>query len=577
MKTEVLNEIKFANTVIMRLVVSLLCTLFLFTAYYFEAAYISQVIIFVLAMVNMRIVLIDGFDALCKIRPNAASLVFVSTFSALLHGFVVLGNKNYFAYAALTLAFFACGEHLEEKNFGRISKTHFYIDRICAAVLPTALVLFVVTVIFNLFAGEGMYETMSRAFSVTALFCPCIISFVCPLISFVCSKKVTDNGIFVKNAETLTKLGNVKEVICDLRGIVADEEYSLYDIFSVNYDKTTLLSVSAAIETHFDHSFAHACADAAIKLGMEIPRCENTFEICGRGVGGVVYGDKYLLGNKKLFKEKKISIPEAVAKADFSGKIPLYVAKNGEFVGVLLFYHRKKSDVDFVASEISRLGKRSVLLAADEYSYAKGNFDILLSEREKVLQEFKKGAKIKAMVISQKPIANADVVATTFPSEKADVVLGNGGMSAVLFLLALGKAIYTAMQKSVLVSVLFAAFFSIASAFGIVTSPLVSGIITALPLAFVFSAARLGLPEITASEEDEMFGKINYTMHIDGMNCAHCSARVKTALESIKGVSAKISLEEKTARIKCPAKTTAEELAKAVADIGFTVVSTERV
>lgn len=74
-----------------------------------------------------------------------------------------------------------------------------------------------------------------------------------------------------------------------------------------------------------------------------------------------------------------------------------------------------------------------------------------------------------------------------------------------------------------------------------------------------------------------MFGKVNYTMKIDGMNCAHCSARVKTALESLKGVSANISLEEKLARIKCPASTDADTLAKAVSDIGFTVVSTERV
>ena len=66
-------------------------------------------------------------------------------------------------------------------------------------------------------------------------------------------------------------------------------------------------------------------------------------------------------------------------------------------------------------------------------------------------------------------------------------------------------------------------------------------------------------------------------MKIDGMNCAHCSARVKSALEEIKGVSAKISLEEKTARIKCSAKTTAEELANAVSGVGFTVVSTEKV
>lgn len=78
-------------------------------------------------------------------------------------------------------------------------------------------------------------------------------------------------------------------------------------------------------------------------------------------------------------------------------------------------------------------------------------------------------------------------------------------------------------------------------------------------------------------EETEMFGKVNYTMKIEGMNCTHCSARVKTALETLRGVSADISLEEKLARIKCPASLDAEKLTAAVTEVGFTVVSVDRV
>ncbi len=81
----------------------------------------------------------------------------------------------------------------------------------------------------------------------------------------------------------------------------------------------------------------------------------------------------------------------------------------------------------------------------------------------------------------------------------------------------------------------------------------------------------------TLLEDTDMFGKVNYTMQIKGMSCAHCSARVKTALESLRGVSADVSLEEKTARIKCPASLDAEKLKNAVTEVGFTVVSLERV
>ena len=74
-----------------------------------------------------------------------------------------------------------------------------------------------------------------------------------------------------------------------------------------------------------------------------------------------------------------------------------------------------------------------------------------------------------------------------------------------------------------------------------------------------------------------MFGKVQYTMHIKGMSCAHCSARVKCALEAIRGVSATVSLEEKVARIKCSASLDAGKLTEAVTSAGFTVESVEKV
>ena len=74
-----------------------------------------------------------------------------------------------------------------------------------------------------------------------------------------------------------------------------------------------------------------------------------------------------------------------------------------------------------------------------------------------------------------------------------------------------------------------------------------------------------------------MFGKINYTIHVEGMSCSHCAAHVKSALESIRGVSAKVELEEKTAHVKCPASLDEKLLSAAITEAGFTVASVERV
>ncbi len=576
MKAEVLNEIRFINTTVMRLVISLLCSVFLFTAYFLNVEFLIQALIFTFSVINMRGIIRDGFEALCNVNPNVNSLAAMSTFFAFLHGLIVLdGGDNYFCLHAMTLALFAVGEYMSEKMFFHHLKAHTFTDHISAVMLPFVLVLLVLTVILSLALGEGMYETVRRAFSAVALFCPVSIGVISPIVSVIYAKIAASNGIFINSINAVENLGRVREIICDEQGIITEEEYKLYDIYAANGDKAQLLSSVAAIEANFENFFAFAVVDAARKICTERYTAENCFEICGRGVGGIVNGEKYLIGNKKLFKEKKIVLPSAILNTDFFKKTPLYVAKNGEFCGALIFYNRKKNDAVQAIDAIRGLGKRCVLLAANEHTASKGNFDILLSEREKVLQEFKKSVKIKAMVISKKPIANADVVASIYPSDNADVVLS--GMKGGLFSLVIGKSAFGILRKCTFVTVAIAVALSVSSASGAFVSSVFSVILTALPLLFVFGAIRFKLPEITTSEEDEMFGKINYTIRIDGMSCAHCSARVKNALEEIKGVSAKISLEEKIARVKCSAKTTADELAKAVSDVGFTVVSTERV
>lgn len=58
-------------------------------------------------------------------------------------------------------------------------------------------------------------------------------------------------------------------------------------------------------------------------------------------------------------------------------------------------------------------------------------------------------------------------------------------------------------------------------------------------------------------------------LHIEGMSCGHCSARVEKALNALPGVKAKVDLASKTATVKgCD---NVELLKNTVAALGFTV------
>ena len=61
------------------------------------------------------------------------------------------------------------------------------------------------------------------------------------------------------------------------------------------------------------------------------------------------------------------------------------------------------------------------------------------------------------------------------------------------------------------------------------------------------------------------------TIHIEGMSCMHCSARVEKALNALDGVQAKVDLEKKLALVQLTKDVPDDTLQKAVEDAGYEV------
>lgn len=73
-----------------------------------------------------------------------------------------------------------------------------------------------------------------------------------------------------------------------------------------------------------------------------------------------------------------------------------------------------------------------------------------------------------------------------------------------------------------------------------------------------------------------LFGKkYEYKVYVDGMSCGHCSARVEAAFNEIKGVSAKVNLEEKVACVTSKKQLTEDFVKNIVEELGFTFVKFE--
>jgi mercuric reductase len=65
------------------------------------------------------------------------------------------------------------------------------------------------------------------------------------------------------------------------------------------------------------------------------------------------------------------------------------------------------------------------------------------------------------------------------------------------------------------------------------------------------------------------------TLRISGMTCEHCVRAVENALNAIPGIAARVSLEEKLARIEAESGIDIERLVQAIEEEGYSAAPVE--
>ncbi len=339
---------------------------------------------------------------------------------------------------------------------------------------------------------------------------------------------------------------------------ISEGEKELYDIYSADGCKTELLRYAASATADADYFYGAALCAAADSLGIPLLPVTDVKKERG-GVRASFDFGSFFVGSRTYMKRHGVLLPEAVERIKTGGYSRLYVAENGIFAGFFLFCDRLADTARDMVNAFNKNGVKSVLLGDEEkirllkqrLGFSETRAAILKIEKEKVLQEAKKSDKIIVL-------------------DSEDTVIEK--MQSFL----IGKRLRRTVKVNILATAVLAAFCILFLRLPFVCAMAAAN--TAVLILYNSLALRRNIPiPPVALEEEKMFGKVQYTMHIGGMSCAHCSARVKGALESLRGVSADISLEEKVARIKCPASLDVNKLSDAVSGVGFTVVSVERV
>lgn len=435
---------------------------------------------------------------------------------------------------------------------GDLPKSHITV-RACRVLLPCEAVVAVLMggVVWLRFADAA--TAVHAALLVPTVCTPASLLLAAPLLTPAAEKCIPT----APSCEDLERLGTAA-ALSFTDTALQQESLSLFDLYTVTGNKPSLLATAAALAAGTDDAHAGALVAAAASLGLRLPHAAHTRHVHA-GFGGTVHRRSW------QFSTARTAVPELIRRTDFGVGQPLYAFADGRFRGVLLFANAPCPDAAAALDCLRACGIEVSVPAAG----GKQPSSFLPSSNENVLHVARDGATIK--------LTDADGTA---------MCLNAATPAALAAAVLCGRRVTAALRTAVGISAA-AALFCFAAAYGVcigagaaaLTAAMavrLSATVTVLLLSLFVRRAK---PPVILSEEERpaMFGKVNYTIHVEGMSCSHCAAHVKTALEAIRGVSADVVLDEKVAHVKCPAALDEKQLVDAVTDAGFTVASIARV
>lgn len=262
---------------------------------------------------------------------------------------------------------------LVENASNKKSKSENFITKFAKYYTPIVVIIAVIfAFIPPLVTHSSFTPWLYKALSFLVVSCPCALVISVPLSFFGGIGAASRDGILIKGSNYLEKLANCEIIVCDKTGTLTEGVFKVQKVVSKDYKEEDLLFYASAAEYYSNHPIALSLKEASQKE-VDINKIKNTKEYAGKGVEISYDHKKIIVGNEKLFKDKKIEIEEVSDKGTI-----IFVAVNNKYAGYIVISDKIKDD-SYVAMELFKNSSinKVVMLTGDKESASKDVCDEL--------------------------------------------------------------------------------------------------------------------------------------------------------------------------------------------------------
>ncbi|GAB4375106.1 MAG: heavy metal translocating P-type ATPase [Calditrichia bacterium] len=326
-----------------------------------------------------------------------------------------------------------------------------FADVVAGYFVPAVILIAIITFFIWVLGGPEPRLTYALLTFITVLIiaCPCALGLATPTSIMVGTGKGAELGILIKNAEALETAHKLQAIILDKTGTISVGEPVVTDVIPLNgLDETSLLTLAASLEKNSEHPLGEAIVRSATQRGLLLKPASHFEAIPGKGVQGVVDGQRVLLGSELFLQENKIvweNNQAQVKELNIAGKTSLFVAVGDRMAGILAVMDPVKPEAPRVVATLRKMGLTTYMLTGDQERVARAVArqvgvdevlaEVLPAEKADYVKKLqKKGFKVgmvgdglnDAPALAQADVGFAMGTGTDIAMETGDIILIQG-------------------------------------------------------------------------------------------------------------------------------------------------------
>ena len=473
--------------------------------------------------------------------------------------------------------------HLVQEAQGSKAPVQRLVDKIAAVFVPAIMTIAVLTFIaWIVLAENGFTHGLLAAVTVLIIACPCALGLATPTAIMVGIGKGAENGILIKDAESLEMAKKIDTIVLDKTGTITEGKPVVTDIVWET-ENADIQRIFLGLEKHSEHPLATAVVQALSQANADNGGdCLLTgFEsITGKGVKASWNGKTYYAGNHRMLAEKGITIsPVLSEKAEAfaqEAKTVIWFADEQQALATCAIADRIKETSKKAIAELQQRGISVVMLTGDneqtarriaaEAGIAEFRAEVLPQQKSEYIKQLQAEGKHVAMVgdgiNDSAALAEADLGIAM--GQGSDIAMEVAKMTIISSdLLKIPEAIrLSSLTVRTIRQNLFWAFIynligvpvaagALYPLFGFQLNPMIAGAAMAMSsVSVVSNSLRLRGKRIQSVQPIKTTEYMKKEFQVEGMMCNHCRMHVEKALNKVEGVQATVTLNPPVATVK---------------------------